>query len=55
MNQLYLVVIIAFLAVLIAVVLYNMYQEKQYRRKIRSQFGHSNYDALLGSQTEFAF
>lgn len=52
MNQLYLVVIIAFLAILIAVILYNMYQEKQYRRKIRSQFGHSDHDALLGSQTE---
>ena len=44
--------IILLLAVLLAVMLYNFYQEQRYRRQIRRQFGHSDHDALLGSQTQ---
>ena len=44
--------IILLLAVLLAVMLYNFYQEQKYRRQIRRQFGHSDHDALLGSQTQ---
>lgn len=50
MNKI-LIVIVVLLVVLIAVVLYNMYQENQYRKKIRSQFGHADQDALMDSQT----
>lgn len=39
------------LAALLAVVAYNMYQENQYRKKVRDQFGHSDKDALLNSKT----
>lgn len=51
-TNLFLIIIIVFLAVLIAVVAYNMYQENQYRRAVRRQFGHSDHDALMGSQTQ---
>ncbi len=43
--------IVLFLAVVLAVVAYNMYQENQYRKKVRDQFGHSDKDALLNSKT----
>lgn len=46
-----LTVIIALLVVLIIVVAYNMHKENQYRKKIRSQFGHSDQDALMNSHT----
>lgn len=50
MNKI-LIVIVILLIVLIAVVLYNMHQENQYRKKIRSQFGHADQDALMDSRT----
>ena len=39
------------LAVILAVIAYNMYQENQYRKQVREQFGHSDKDALLKSKT----
>lgn len=39
------------LAVILAVIAYNMYQENQYRKQVRDQFGHSDKDALLSSKT----
>lgn len=39
------------LAVILAVIAYNMYQENQYRKQVREQFGHSDKDALLNSKT----
>ena len=45
-------IIVLLLAVLVAVVAYNMYKKNQYRKKIRSQFGHADQDALLGSSTQ---
>ncbi|KER40256.1 cell division zipA domain protein [Neisseria meningitidis 992008] len=43
--------IVLFLAAVLAVVAYNMYQENQYRKKVCDQFGHSDKDALLNSKT----
>ena len=37
-------------AVILAVLVYNMYQENQYRKQVREQFGHANKDALLDSE-----
>ena len=34
-------------AVILLVLAFNAYQETQYRKKIRKQFGHSDRDALL--------
>lgn len=39
------------LAVILAVIAYNMYQENQYRKQVREQFGNSDKDALLNSKT----
>lgn len=39
------------LAVILVVIAYNMYQENQYRKQVREQFGHSDKDALLNSKT----
>lgn len=39
------------LAVILSVIAYNMYQENQYRKQVREQFGHSDKDALLNSKT----
>ena len=39
------------LAVILAVIAYNMYQENQYRKQVREQFGHPDKDALLNSKT----
>lgn len=52
MNETLLIIIAALLTVLVAVFAYNMIQESRYRNKIRSQFGHSDQDALMGSQTQ---
>lgn len=41
------------LAVILAVIAYNMYQENQYRKQVREQFGHSDKDALLNSKTSY--
>ena len=40
------------LLIILGVIAYNMYQENQYRRQVREQFGHADKDALLESQTE---
>ena len=42
--------IVLALAALLAVIGYNMYQENQYRKQVREQFGHSDKDALLTSK-----
>ena len=39
------------LLIILGVIAYNMYQENQYRRQVREQFGHADKDALLESQT----
>ncbi|MCP1772662.1 hypothetical protein J2T38_001497 [Neisseria perflava] len=46
------VIIVLGLAVILAVIAYNMYQENQYRKQVREQFGHSDKDALLASKTK---
>lgn len=46
------IIIVLGLAVILAVIAYNMYQENQYRKKVREQFGHSDKDALLVSKTD---
>lgn len=40
-------VLIAAAAAILAVLLYNTYQEAEYRKKIRAQFGHADRDALM--------
>ncbi|WP_434776886.1 cell division protein ZipA C-terminal FtsZ-binding domain-containing protein [Neisseria sp. Ec49-e6-T10] len=45
--QLILVLLIIGLAVVACIFAYNIYQENQFRKKIRSQFGGSQEDALL--------
>ena len=45
------IVIVLGLAVILAVIAYNMYQENQYLKQVREQFGHSDKDALLNSKT----
>ncbi|MBR7059424.1 MAG: cell division protein ZipA [Neisseriaceae bacterium] len=45
-NTVLWILIVAAIAIL-AVLIYNNYQEKEYRRKIHEQFGHSDRDALL--------
>lgn len=39
-------------AVIAGVIAYNMYQENKYRQQVRAQFGHSDKDALLESNTQ---
>lgn len=52
MNDMLLVLIIILMSLLGIMFAYNMFKEKQHLNKIRSQFGHSDRDALLGSQTQ---
>ncbi|MDO5686894.1 MAG: cell division protein ZipA C-terminal FtsZ-binding domain-containing protein [Neisseria sp.] len=47
MNQSVLWVLVLAAAIILAVLAYNLYQENQYRKKIRAQFGHADRDALL--------
>ncbi len=51
-TSVFLSIAAVFLAVLIIVVLYNMYQERQYREHVRRQFGHANQDALMNSRVQ---
>ena len=44
--------IVLALAALLAVIGYNMYQENQYRKQVREQFGHSDKDALFDQQNQ---
>lgn len=52
MNETIVIIIAALLTALVAVFAYNMIQESRYRNKIRSQFGHADQDALMGSKTQ---
>ncbi len=47
MNDSVVMVLALGAAVILAVLAYNMYQESQYRKQVRDQFGHANKDALL--------
>ncbi len=47
MNETTLIVLIIGAVIILAVLLYNLYQENRYRKQIRQQFGHSDQDALL--------
>ena len=40
------------LLIILGVIAYNMYQENQYRRRMREQFGSSDKDALMESHTQ---
>lgn len=51
LNQ-FLITALVLLTVLTIVVAYNMYQENQYRKKIRRQFGHADQDVLMQSNTD---
>ena len=51
MSETTLIILVLGLAVILAVVAYNMYQENKYRQQVREQFGHSDKDALLSSKT----
>ena len=42
-----LLVIMLILIIFCAVIAYNLYQEQQYRKSIRQQFGHADQDALM--------
>ncbi|PIT17367.1 cell division protein ZipA [Snodgrassella alvi] len=44
------IVLVVGAAFILAVLVYNIYQESQYRKQLREQFGHANKDALLDSQ-----
>lgn len=52
MNENIWIFIVIGLAVILGVLLYNMYREQEYRRQVRRQFGHSDKDALLDSSVE---
>ena len=47
MLQTIIMVLVLAAAVILLVLAFNAYQEAQYRKKIRKQFGHSDRDALL--------
>lgn len=49
MNDSVLMVLVLGALVILAVLVYNVYQENQYRKEVRDQFGHANKDALLDS------
>lgn len=50
MSDSVLIVLVVGAAIILAVLAYNIYQESQYRKQLRDQFGHANKDALLDSQ-----
>ena len=50
MSDSVLIVLVVGAAFILAVLVYNIYQESQYRKQLRDQFGHANKDALLDSQ-----
>lgn len=53
MNDTILMILVLCAAVILGVLIYNMYQENKYRRQVREQFGHSDKDALMNSKTDF--
>ncbi|WP_260426556.1 cell division protein ZipA C-terminal FtsZ-binding domain-containing protein [Conchiformibius steedae] len=52
MDKILLIVIAALIFALIAVCIYNMFEENNRRNKIRRHFGHSDGDALMGVQLQ---
>ena len=52
MNDVTLMLLVLGAAVILAVLVYNMYQENRYRQQIRQQFGHADQDALLDGQQQ---
>ncbi len=50
-ETIYIIATLVLLAI-VAMVVFNMYQESKYRQQMRQQFGHSDKDALLNSNTE---
>jgi FtsZ-interacting cell division protein ZipA len=50
MSDSVLIVLVVGAAFILVVLAYNIYQESQYRKQLREQFGHANKDALLDSQ-----
>lgn len=53
MSDITLIILVFCAAVILGVIVYNMYQENKYRQQVREQFGHADKDALLGSKTDF--
>ena len=53
MSDSTLIILVFCAAVILGVIVYNMYQENKYRQQVREQFGHADKDALLGSKTDF--
>ena len=51
MSDTTLIILVFCAAVILGVIIYNMYQENKYRQQVREQFGHSDKDALLASKT----
>lgn len=49
MNLSVMLVLLIAAGLILAVILYNYYQENKYRQKIRDQFGNANRDALMES------
>ncbi len=50
MSDITLIILVFCAAVILGVIVYNMYQENKYRQQVREQFGHADKDALLGSK-----
>lgn len=50
MNDTTLIILVFCAAVILGLIIYNMYQENKYRQQVREQFGHADQDALLGSK-----
>ena len=50
MSDSVIIVLVIGAAIILLVLAYNIYQESQYRKQLREQFGHANKDALLDSQ-----
>ena len=53
MSDITLIILVFCAAVILGVIVYNMYQENKYRQQVREQFGHADKDALLGSKSDF--
>lgn len=51
MSDSVLIALVLGAAVILIVLIYNIYQESKYRKQLRDQFGHANKDALLDSST----
>ena len=49
MSDSVLIALVLGAAIILMVLVYNIYQESKYRKQLRDQFGHANKDALLDS------